>query len=96
MLTGYAAPSGVFRTEVRPAAFDKEQLMQDAKFLKPLLLGKVVSPFHRDEHADELFAITMKEAQEKHWLEGPYSASVVDAMFDRWLPVRRFSVFQAH
>ena len=94
MLTGYAAPTGVFRTDVRPAAFDKGQLMQDAKFLKPLLLGKVVSPFHEDEHADELFAITMKEAQEKHWLEGPYSVSEVDAMFDRWLPVRRFSVFQ--
>ena len=68
--------------------------MQDAKFLKPLLLGKVASPLHTDEHAEELFGITVKEAVEKNWLEGPYSVSQVDAMFDRWLPVRQFSVFQ--
>ena len=42
-LTGYAAPTGVFKTELRPAPFDKQQLMQDAKFIKPLLLGKVTS-----------------------------------------------------
>ena len=93
-LTGYASPSGIFKTDVRPAGFDKEQLMQDAKFLKPLLLGKVSSPLHVDDHAEELFKITMKEAAEKNWLEGPYSVAEVDAMFDRWLPVRRFSVFQ--
>ena len=32
-LTGHSPPSGVFKTELRPASFDKEQLMQDAKFL---------------------------------------------------------------
>ena len=53
-LTGYAPPSGVFKVEVRPATFDKEKLMQHAKFLKPLLLGKVESPYHADEHAEEL------------------------------------------
>ena len=93
-LTGYAALSGVFKTDLKPGLFNKEQLMQDAKFLKPLLLGKVASPLHADEHAEELFGITVKEAVEKNWLEGPYSVSEVDAMFDRWLPVRRFSVFQ--
>ena len=93
-LTGYAPPSGVFKTDVRPAAFGKDQLMQDAKFLKPLLLGKVSSPLHRDDHAAELFEITLKEAKEKHWLEGPLSVDEVDSMFQRWLPVRRFSVFQ--
>ena len=94
MLTGYAAPTGVFKTDVRPAAFDKGLLMQEAKFLKPLLLGKVSSPHYLDDHPEELFAITVKEAKDKHWLEGPYSVDEVDAMFDRWLPVRRFSVFQ--
>ena len=84
-LTGYVPPSGVFKTDVRPAAFGKDQLMQDAKFLKPLLLGKVSSPLHRDDHAAELFEITLKEAKEKHWLEGPLSVDEVDSMFQRWL-----------
>ena len=70
-LTGYAPPTGVFKTDVRPASFDKVQLMQDTKFLKPMLLGKVASPLHEDEHAEELYQITLKEASEKHWLEGP-------------------------
>ena len=39
-LTGYAPPSGIFKTELRPAEFGKDRLLQDAKFLKPLLLGK--------------------------------------------------------
>ena len=68
-------------------------MMQDAKFLKPLLLGKVSSPLHRDDHATELFEITLKEAKEKHWLEGPFSVDEVNSMFKQWLPVRRFSVF---
>ena len=93
-LTGYAPPTGVFKTDVRPASFDKVQLMQDTKFLKPMLLGKVASPLHEDEHAEELYQITLKEASEKHWLEGPLSVREVDELFDKWLPVRRFSVFQ--
>eukprot|EP00435_Cladocopium_sp_Y103_P052227 s792_g16.t1 len=93
-LTGYAKPSGVFKTEVRPAAFGKDQLMQDAKLLKPMLLGKVQSPLNHDEYADELYKITLKEAQEKGWLEGPFSVKQVDDVFQRWLPVRRFSVCQ--
>eukprot|EP00435_Cladocopium_sp_Y103_P040896 s948_g11.t1 len=92
-LTGYAKPLGVFKTEVR-LSFGKEQLMQDAKFLKLMLLGKVQSPPSHDEHADELYQITLKEAQEKGWLEGPFSVEQVDASFQRWLPVRRFSVYQ--
>ena len=37
--------------------------------------------------------VPWKEASEKHWLEGPLSVREVE-LFDRWLPVRRFSVFQ--
>lgn len=36
--------------------------MQDANFLRPLLLETVSSPSHIDEHADELFDITLEEA----------------------------------
>ena len=64
-LTGYAPPSGVFKTDLRPSAFGKAQLMQDAKFLRPLLLGKVASPAYLDQYSEELFDITMKEAKEK-------------------------------
>ena len=61
-LTGYAPPSGVFKTDLRPSAFGKSQWMQDANFLRPLLLETVSSPSHIDEHADELFDITLEEA----------------------------------
>ena len=47
-----------------------------------------------DEHAQEVYEITLKEANEKNWLEGPYTVEQVDKMFDVWLPVRRFSIFQ--
>ena len=87
-ITGYAPPSGVFKTELRPAEFGKAQLLQDAKFLRPLLLGKVASSANADEHAEELYAITLKEANEKNWLEGPYTVDQVNQMFDTWLPVR--------
>ena len=76
-LTGYAPPSGVFKTDLRPSAFGKSQLMQYAKFLRPLLLEKFSSPSHIDEHADELFDITLKETQEKDWLEGPYTVAEI-------------------
>ena len=93
-LTGYLPPSGVFKTEVRPAAFGKQELMQDSKFLRPLLLGKVRSAGNTDQYASELFDITVKEAVDKNWLEGPFDVADIDNMFDCWLPVRRFAVFQ--
>ena len=68
--------------------------MQDSKFLRPLLLGKVKSSSGTDQYANELFDITVKEAMDKNWLEGPFDVADIDNMFDCWLPVRRFAVFQ--
>lgn len=37
-----------------------------------------------DEHAEELFQITLKEAAEKHWLEGSLSVPELDEIFHKW------------
>ena len=43
----------------------------------------------------ELYGITLREATEKEWLEGPYGVGDVSKKFrDAWLPVRRFGVRQ--
>ena len=95
MLTGYAGPTGVFKTEVKPATMDKEQLMRDAKFLRPLILGKIANQQGVPEDEQALYDLTMDEAKNKGWLEGPYDpAAVTEKQRGVWLPVRRFGIWQ--
>ena len=83
-----------FRQGLKAATLSEGQLMRDAKFLKPALLGKIRAN-GGGEHAQELYDITVSEAKEKSWLKGPYSPSEMDQRFGgQWLPVRRFPVVQ--
>ena len=94
-LTGYTPPTGVFKCQVKPAKFDKKKLMSDAKFLKPFILGKMSNLKGDMEDERQLYDITLKEATEKGWLEGPFKVSEMDSEYkDRWLPVRRFGIWQ--
>ena len=70
-LTGYARPCGIFKTEPKLAPMDKTKLMEDAKFLRPALLGKVKQQVCDDDH-NKLYEMTLKEADVKGWLVGPY------------------------
>eukprot|EP00435_Cladocopium_sp_Y103_P072677 s357_g41.t1 len=71
MLAGYCGPTGVFKTEIRPAKMDKDQLMSDAKFLRPLILGKLKSGGGNVKDGQTLYDLTVEEAQQKEWLSGP-------------------------
>ena len=66
--------------------------MSDAKFLKPALLGKI-RPGGVGEHTDELYSVTLGEANDKSWLCGQNHAAEFDRPFEGvWLPVPRFPV----
>ena len=101
MLTGYAPPSGIFKPELRPASLDKAQLMADSKYIRPLILSKLAQ---RDRSGDvpekerddeKLFEITLTEAHQKHWLQGPFTPEQIASRHEGvWLPVRRFGVWQ--
>ena len=93
-LVGNATKSNVFQQGLKAATISEEQLMRDAKFLKPALLGKIRAG-GGGEHAKELYDVTLAEASDKAWLKGPFTPTEVDRRFDgRWLPVRRFPVVQ--
>ena len=93
-LVGNATRSNVFQQGLKAATLSEEQLMRDAKFLKPALLGKIRAS-GGGEHSSALYDITVAEAKEKSWLKGPYSPVEMDQRYSgRWLPVRRFPVVQ--
>ena len=93
-LVGQATKSNVFQSGIKAASMSEEQLMKDAKFLKPALLGKIRAS-RGDAHGKELYELTESEALDKGWLSGPYTALEMDERFSgRWLPVRRFAVIQ--
>ena len=51
-LTGYAKPCGIFKTEPKLASMDKSKLLEDAKFLRPALLGKVKQQVCEGDHIE--------------------------------------------
>ena len=95
MLTGYTGPTGVFKTEIRPAKMDKAQLMADSKFLRPLILGKLKGPAGNTEDEQTLYDLTLEEARDKEWLSGPFDPQQIsEHQKGTWLPVRRFGIWQ--
>ena len=77
-LTGLQEPSGVFPMEPRPMEFSPEELDDAMKFLRPALLGKVKSTSVNGDTA-LLWNLTLEEANNKHWLDGPLSPEAVTA-----------------
>ena len=63
-IVGNATRSHVFQVGLKAASLSEAQLMSDAKFLKPALLGKIKSG-GAGEHAAELYQLTLKS-----WLGG--------------------------
>ena len=92
-LVGNATKSNVFQSGIKAATMSEQQLMKDAKFLKPALLGKIRAS-GCDDNSQELYDTTLAEAVDKNWLSGPFSPRDVDGRFETWLPVRRFAVKQ--
>ena len=94
-LTGLQEPSGVFPLEPRPMEFSPEELDDAMKFLRPALLGKVKASSVNEDTAI-LWDLTLEEAHNRHWLDGPLSSEDVTARHPKgWVPVRRFGVWQA-
>ena len=58
-LTGYARRCGIFKTEPKLASMDKSKLLEDAKFLRPSLRGKVRRQVCDEDHA-KLYEMTKK------------------------------------
>ena len=93
-LVGTFEATGVFKAGVTLANISEEELEKNTKFLRPAILGRLKN-FEDVELQKELFETTIKEASEKHWLEGPYDVEEVrQQLGDKWLPVRRFGVVQ--
>ena len=68
------------------------QLDAEYAILKPLLWKKIGNA----EASGEVWAATIEEAEEKHWLEGPYSWEELESKFGKdWVPVRRFGILQS-
>ena len=80
------------RIDIKPRTLSRNELLQQAKFIKPALWKKIETG-RREEFDEQLWNITMDEVREKRWLDGPYSFEEFEVMFDGvWLPVRRFAV----
>ena len=81
-LVGRGTQSGVFKPETKHALMTEEGLLMKARFLRPLILGRINSsePF---DYVDELHDTTESEARDKRWLEGPFSAEQVGARSSR-------------
>ena len=93
-LVGTFGSTGVFKTGVTIANLSEDELEKNTKFLRPAILGRLKN-FSDEELQKELFETTLKEATEKHWLEGPYDVDEVRSqMGDKWLPARRFGIMQ--
>lgn len=93
-LTGNPIPSGILAPEFKPAILEEADLWKQAKFIKPALWSKVANqgtqPF-----SEELWRITLEECEDKGWLNGPFTWEQLENKFQgKWLPCRRFGVFQ--
>ena len=78
----------------KPGHISEDELMAQSKFLRPAIIGKANNAVS-SQHESELYDITLKEATEKAWLQGPMEFDDVCKLFgDQWLPVRRFCVEQ--
>lgn len=93
-ISGFATKSNIFQTGLKAASMSEEQLMRDTNFMRPALLGKIRSQ-RDDEFSRELFEMTVEEASNKRWLQGPLTPTQVsDVVGDKWMPVRRFGILQ--
>ena len=93
-LVGTVAKTGIFKPHVTVANMSASDLEKKMKFLRPMILGKL-RKFRDEKLQSELHRITMEEAAEKHWLQGPYAPEDIAGLVgDQWLPVRRFAVEQ--
>eukprot|EP00435_Cladocopium_sp_Y103_P031944 s3086_g8.t1 len=93
-IVGEAPATGVFRLQPKTGSMSESELMEQSKFLRPAIIGKTKNA-GSGLHTKELFDITLTEATEKKWLQGPYCYEEVTQLLGRsWLPVRRFCVEQ--
>ena len=93
-LVGKGTKSGVFKAETKHASLSEEELLKKAKFIRPMVLGRVANS-EKPEWLEDLQTITRNEADDKHWLEGPLTyEGVCRELGDEWIPVQRFAVKQ--
>ena len=84
-LVGEAPAIGVFKTQPKVGNISEAELMKQSKFLRPAIIGKTNSA-SMSEHESELYDITVREAEEKGWLQGPREFSEVCNLFgSQWL-----------
>eukprot|EP00435_Cladocopium_sp_Y103_P002996 s345_g1.t1 len=80
--------------DVKTAPLSEQDLMQQSKYIRPLILGKVRNA-GLPEYGKELNDITRDEAEAKGWLKGPLDEQMLASeVGEHWLPVERFAVRQ--
>lgn len=95
-LTGIQRPSNVFGLEPRPPQASEKELWNNAKSIRPALIGKVKN-LAFDAESQPLWDATLEEAENHHWMSGPHTVEQVHGIFkgQPWIPVRRFGVLQS-
>jgi len=84
-LVGEATAIGVFKTQPKVRNISEAELMKQSKFLRPAIIGKTNSA-SMSVHESELYDITVREAEEKGWLQDPREFSEVCNLFgSQWL-----------
>ena len=78
-----------------PQASEKE-FWDNAKFIRPALIGKVKNSAF-DAESQPLWDAKLEEAENHHWMSGPHTVEQVHDSFkgQPWIPVRRFGVLQS-
>ena len=95
-LTGYLERTGVFASDLKPAAMDHDEFWASAALRREALLEKVRCQKDQD-FAEELWNMTMEESDQsgKCWLDGPLDVDSLDDIFPQgWNACRRFAVWQ--
>ena len=93
-LVGSFETTGIFKTGVTVANLSEDDLTKNTKFLRPAILGRL-KDYEDEELQKQLFSVTLEEAVEKQWLDGPYCVEdMSNLMGKNWLPVRRFGILQ--
>ena len=93
-ITGQTTVAGIFKQGITMATLTTSQLEQKSKFLRPMILGRSKLTCENDIQK-ELYEITLDEAVNKGWLEGPYQPEEISQTLGKdWIPVRRFGVVQ--
>ena len=81
-LVGSFETTGIFKTDVTVVHLSEVDLKT---FLRPAILGRLTN-YEDEELQKQLFSVTLEEAADKQWLDGPYKVEDIPKVrnFAEW------------